>query len=221
MLVTVLAIVFLVGCSIPTTTPRPLEITQAATAPISPTAMTTISPTVTATTSPTATAQQIMDEGDRTGVVELDRIIQMVLDGDMIALRSIVHYTQAGCTFEDGLGGPPKCKEGEVEGETIEVLPFFGPEGHFIRKENIDLWILINPLDLYAVYTVSDSAFTNPIYPSDQYAIAFVNEARFMIITLQIVEGHIVRVDTALGNPPMIRADDVDTYLIQPMELDQ
>jgi hypothetical protein len=133
----------------------------------------------------------------------------------------MVQFTQAGCTFEDGLGGPPKCEEGEVEGEMVEVLPFLGPEGHFLRKENIDSWVGIDASDLYAVYSVSDSAFSDPIYPSGKYAIAFISEARFLITTLQIVEGRIVRVDSALGNPPGIRPDDVDTYLIPPMELDQ
>jgi hypothetical protein len=39
--------------------------------------------------------------------------------------------------------------------------------------------------------------------------------------TLQIVKGNVVRVDSAMGNPPEIRLDDVDIYLIPPLELDQ
>jgi hypothetical protein len=154
-------------------------------------------------------------------VNELDRAIQIVLDGDMNALRSLIRYTEAECTFEDGLGGPPRCKEGEDEGETVEVLPFLGPEGHFIRKDDINSWTGIDASDLYAVYSVSGSAFSDPIYPSGEYAIAFINEARFLITTLQIVEGNIVRVDSHMGNPPEIRLDDVDIYLIPPLELDQ
>jgi hypothetical protein len=167
------------------------------------------------TSTPTATGEA------RTGVDELDRVIQIGLDGDIDALRSLVRYLPAECTFDDGLGGPPKCKEGEVEGETVEVLPVLAGEGHFIRKDDIDSWIGIDPSDLYAVYSVSDSAFSSPIYPSGEYAIAFINEARFMITTLHIVEGQIVRVDYTMGNPPMIRPDDVDMYLIAPRELDQ
>jgi hypothetical protein len=156
----------------------------------------------------------------KTGVEELDRIIRIVLDGNVNELRSIVQYTQTKCTFKDGLGGPPKCQEGEAEGEMLEVLPFLGPEGHFIRKADIDSWVGIDSSDLYAVYMVSDSAYADPSYPSGKYAIAFINEARFMITTLQIVDGHIVRVDSDLGNPPKIRQDDVDKYLIPPMEMD-
>ena len=219
--VTLIGLLLLGGCSSPTTTPTLTAIAPTLTATISPAATTPISLTVTEPILPTATAQEVMDGEVRTGVDELDRIIRIVLDGDTIALRSIVQFTQAECTLEDGLGGPPKCKEGEVEGETVEVLPFLGPEGHFLRKEDIDLWVGIGTSDLYAVYAVSDTAFTDPIYPSGKYAIAFINEARFLITTLQIVEGRIVRVDSDLGNPPRIRRDDVDTYLIPPRGLDQ
>ena len=170
---------------------------------------------------PTATDSETTERGVETGVDELDRAIQIALDGDMNALQSLIRYTEAGCTFKDGLGGPPKCKEGEDEGETVEVLPFLGPEGHFIRKDDINSWTGIDASDLYAVYSVSGSAFSDPIYPSGEYAIAFINEARFLITTLQIVEGNIVRVDSHMGNPPEIRLDDVDIYLIPPLELDQ
>ena len=220
-LATILGLLLLGACSSPTATPTPTAISPTLTATISPTATTEISPTVTESIVLTATAQEATDGEARTGVDELDRIIHFVLDGDTITLRSMVQFTQAGCTFEDGLGGPPKCEEGEVEGETVEVLPFLGPEGHFLRKENIDSWVGIDASDLYAVYSVSDSAFSDPIYPSGKYAIAFINEARFLITTLQIVEGRVVRVDSALGNPPGIRTDEVDTYLIPPMVLNQ
>lgn len=217
----VLGLVLLGSCSSPTATPTPTAISPTLTATISPTATTEISPTVTESILPTATTQEATDGEVRTGVDELDRVIQIVLDGDTIALRSIIQFTRAGCTFMEGLGGPPKCEDGEDEGETVEVLPFLGPEGHFLRMENIESWVGIDASDLYAVYVVSDSAFSDPIYPSGKYAIAFINEARFLITTLQIVEGQIVRVDSTLGNPPMIRPDDVDMYLIAPRELDQ
>jgi hypothetical protein len=189
----------------------------------SPTATLTtkaISPTATESILPTATTQEAKDSEVRTGVDELDRVIQIVLDGDTIRLRSIIQFTRVGCTFEDGLGGPPKCEDDEVEDETVEVLPFLGPEGHFLRMENIGSWTGIDASDLYAVYVVSDSAYSDPIYPSGKYAIAFINEAQFLITTLQIVEGQIVRVDSTLGNPPTIRPDDVGMYLIAPRELD-
>jgi hypothetical protein len=217
----VLGLVLLASCSNPTATSTPTAISPTLTTTSSLTATTEISPLFSESILPTAATQEATDGEVRTGVDELDRIIQIVLDGDTIKLRSIIQFTRAGCTFQEGLGGPPKCEDGEVEGKTVEFLPFLGPEGHFLRMENIESWAGIDSSDLYAVYVVSDTAFSDPIYPSGEYAIAFINEARFLITTLQIIEGQIVRVDSSLGNPPMIRPNDVDMYLIAPRELDQ
>lgn len=238
-ILTFLIILFVVGCSssIPTpadptitgpttltaTEPTTLTATEptilTATEPIPPTASAVIQPTVTASTSPTVTATEMTERQVKTGVDELDLIIQIVLEGDIQTLRSLVRYTIAECTFEDGLGGPPKCPEGEVGGGTVEVLPFIGPEGHFIRKEEIDSWSGVNAKNIYAVYSVSATAYSDPIYPSGEYAIAFINEAGFLITTLQIIEGQIVRVDTNLGNPPAIPLEDVEKFLIPPWEI--
>ncbi len=216
---------FVVGCSSSTSAPANPTATGSAsptaTGSITPTASATIQPTVTASISPEVPVTEILEREVKSGVDELDRVIQIVLEGDGQVLRSLVRYTVAECTFEDGLGGPPKCKEGEVEGQAVEVLPFLGPEGHFIRKEEIDSWSGIDAADIYAVYSVSATAYSDPIYPSGKYAIAFINEAGFLITTLQIVEGQIVRVDSNLGNPPAIRLEDVDKFLIPPLELDQ
>ena len=152
---------------------------------------------------------------------ELDQIIEYVLEGDQIGLQGLLQFVPTACTFQDGLGGPPKCEEGEAEGTLVEVLPFLGPEGHFLRKENLTSWEGIDASDLYAIYSVSDSAYAELIYPRGEYAIAFINQDRILITTLQISDGRIVRVDSTLGNPPVIRQNDVDTYLVLPMDLGQ
>ena len=202
-LATVLLVVFIIGCSNPTATSTPAP------------------PQPTASVPPQPTASEVTGGATTTGVEELDRVIRIVLDGDLNALRSIVLYTRAECTFEDGLGGPPKCREGEVEGQTVEVLPFKGPEGHFIRKEDIGTWTGIRAADVYAVYAVPDTAFTDPNYPDGAYAVAFIDEGGSTIITLQIRGGQLVRVDTKTWSPPKIRPDVIDTYLILPRDLDQ
>lgn len=194
-----------------------IQKTQDATSLVTSTVMTTAT---SQPPSPTLTPTPDTSEPG-TGVDELDRIIQIGLDSNIEALRSLIRYLQVKCTFDDGLGGFPKCKEGESEGQIVEVLPVLAGEGHFIRRDDIDSWVGIDGTDLYAVYSVSDSVFSDPIYPSGEYAIAFINEARFMISTLHIVEGQIVRADYAMGNPPIIRPDDVHMYLIAPRELDQ
>jgi len=153
---------------------------------------------------------------DWTGVDELDRLIEVVLSDDKDALISFIQFTQSKCTFIEGFGGPPKCKEGEVEGETVEGLPILGPEGYVIRKENIGPWVDLNVSQVYAVYTVSASEDTDPNYPRGTHAIVFIDETQNSSVTLQIIEGQIVRIDFGLGPTPEIQEDDVDRYLLEP-----
>ena len=217
----VLGLVFLVSCSRPAAMPTPMAASPTLTATTPSTTTLETSSIVSEPDLPTAIPQDAADGEVRTGIDELDRIIQIVMDGDTVALRSIIQFTRVECTFEDGLGGQPKCEDGEEDGQTVEVLPFLGAEGHFIRKENIESWVGIDASNLYTVYLVSDAAYSDLLYPSGKYAIAFINEAGFMITTLQIVEGQIVRVDYTMGAPPVIRLDEVDMYLIGPGELDK
>ncbi len=159
---------------------------------------------------------EVNSRGQWTGVDELDRLIEIVLSDEIDALQSVIQFNQSKCTFVEGLGGPPKCKEGEVEGEIVEVLPFLGWEGHFIRKEDIGSWDGLDVSQVYAAYTVSAVGKTDPNYPRGTHAIVFINEGQGSSVTLQIVEGQIVRIDLGLGPIPEIPEDDVDTYLLQP-----
>jgi hypothetical protein len=151
------------------------------------------------------------------GVAELDAIIAIVLAGDTGALRSMLEFTRTHCTLAEGLGGPPKCLAGEPEGTPVEVLPFLGPEGHFIRKDDIESWQGLDVSELFAVYQVSDTAYTDENYPAGEYAIVFIDDTEAKAsITLQIDKGRVVRIDYAFGTPPGIRQDDVVKYLAPP-----
>lgn len=154
---------------------------------------------------------------NQTGVAELDAIITIVLKGNADKLRSILGFTQTKCTFADGLGGPPKCLDGEQEGTPVEVLPFLGPEGYFIRKGDIGSWKGVNVSELFAVYQVSDIAYSDENYPAGEYAIVFISDSEIKTsITLQVRQGRIVRIDNGFAYPPEIRQDDVARYLVPP-----
>ncbi len=159
---------------------------------------------------------ELVDLDGWTGDNEIDQVIRIVLSGDVAALRSIVQFTKTECTSELGLGGPPKCEDGEIERKSVEVLPFLGWEGYFIRKEDIGSWEGLAVSDVYAVYTVSDLAYTDPNYPKGTHAIVFTDMAQGSAVTLQIDNGQIVRVDFMFEIPPDIREVDVESYLLPP-----
>jgi hypothetical protein len=138
----------------------------------------------------------------QTGVEEVDNVVDAVASGDVQMLRSLVQFTNTQCITADGLGGPPKCREGEVEGTPVEVLPIFGPEGHFFHKEDIEDWTGLQADGLYAVYEVSSEVVSEPDYPSGEYAVMFVDKENSHITSLRIDNGKIVRVDYLLDTSP-------------------
>lgn len=115
-----LAAVLLVACDsadAPATVAAPTS-TVAVTATPEPTGLP--SPAVTPGPGPRPT-------GDRT----LDAIVEAVAARDVATLTSFVRLEEIGCTTLVGLGGPPKCREGEAEGTVRSVLPVSSCEGEW------------------------------------------------------------------------------------------
>lgn len=60
-------------------------------------------------------------------------VIAMVQDGDVDGLMALAELTSRACTTADGLGGPPKCEDGDHDGTVYEVFPVAGCEGAWTR----------------------------------------------------------------------------------------
>lgn len=138
----------------------------------------------------------------RTGIEDVDNVVKAVASGNVEALRSLIQFTNAKCTQRDGLGGPPKCREGEAEGTPVEVLPFLGPEGYFFRKSEIKDWHGVDASGLYAIYEVSPNAYSDENYPAGEYAIIFLGTENGPATSLQISNGRVVRIDNIFENSP-------------------
>lgn len=153
------------------------------------------------TIEPTLEAMQlaIYPSGMRTGDPELDSIIDALLKHDFPALKELTSYTRIGCTYADGLGGPPKCQEGEAEGTILEVVPFLGPEGHHSRKVDYQSWDGPDVLGLMAAYQTSAGTYRDVAYPAGEYALLFLLAGGPETITLQVTDGRIVRYDYHFG----------------------
>jgi hypothetical protein len=153
----------------------------------------------------------------QTGLDEVDEIIDVVLAGDINEFQQKVKFTTSGCTHEMALGGPPKCRQGEGEGTLVEVLPFLGPEGHFLRRDELNNWPGIDVAGLYAVYRVSDEVYSTQDYPAGEYGIVFITkDPHFYLVTLQVKNGGIVRIDNNYSTPPEIDFERVAQEIILP-----
>jgi len=140
----------------------------------------------------------------RTGIEEIDNILDVVANGDIERLRSLIQFTNTKCTQLEGLGGPPKCRAGEAEGTPVEVFPFLGPEGSFFRKDEIENWPGVEATDLYAVYQVSPAVIYEENYPAGKYAVMFVEKENQSVISLRVDNGRIVRVDYIFDLSPEV-----------------
>lgn len=138
----------------------------------------------------------------RVGIEEVDSVINAVASGDPQVLRSLVKFTTAKCTLLDGLGGPPKCREGEVEGTSVEVLPFMGGEGSFLHKDEIKNWLGIEASGLNAIYRVSGDVKSEENYPAGEIAIIFAVPENRPAASLRLSQGRIVRVDQIFDTSP-------------------
>jgi len=128
----------------------------------------------------------------------VDDVIAAVESGDVQALRDLVRFTLVGCTKADGMGGPPKCGDGEAEGTLVNVLPLLGPEGSFVHESDLSTFAPMKALGIYAVYSISKSAYAEDAYPAGEYAVMFTTEQDQIFIVYQIREG-IVRTDTVFS----------------------
>lgn len=190
-------------------------------------------PTVTPTSAPTLTIPDevsgmlvngaLVHYADiQTGLDGVDQIIDTVLAGNSSEFRQMVRFTTSACTHEMALGGPEKCREGEAEGTLVEVLPFLGAEGSHLRRDELSSWQGIDVAGLHAVYRVSDQAFSSADYPAGEYGIAFRTKDPQTIVTLQVENGRILRVDTSFGTPPELNFDrDAAEIILPPPNVDR
>ena len=138
----------------------------------------------------------------RVGIEGIDNVLAAVASRDLQLVRSLVKFTPKKCTLLEGLGGPPKCRNGEGEGTPVEVLPFLGSEGSFIRKDGIENWQGIEVSGLYAIYRVSAAVKSEDYYPAGQIAVIFVAPENTPAVSLRLSEGGIVRVDHIFDTSP-------------------
>jgi len=132
----------------------------------------------------------------RTEVADIDVILDAVESRDPQQVRDLLRFITVPCTTADGLGGPPKCRNGEADGALVEVFPFLGSEGGYLHKENLEAWTGLDVTKLYAVYRNSENIYSDENFPAGEFAIFLLSDENFPGVILQITDGQIVRIDT-------------------------
>ncbi len=125
-----------------------------------------------ATQEPDATATPDEPEALRTGIAELDAVLDVLFSGDADAVRDLINFTPVPCELEPiGLGAPPTCRSDEPAGSPVDVYPHGYCEGVYTRPEDMGgtYLSLASPSGrLYAVYRAPDT-----YWPPAQFVVVY------------------------------------------------
>jgi hypothetical protein len=183
-----------------------------------PTQTSAAEPTKAMTATPT---REVHPADVRTGIAEIDDVIEAILSSDVEARRVLVRFVVTPCTTAQGIGGPPKCAEGEADGTPVEVFPILESEGFHVRRESIDQSLGFVVEGLYAVFRVPDDAYEEDYWPAGEYGLVFVRkdmpEGMNFPVTVLVENGLIVRLHFNFFNSPaMVIERDAGELVLPP-----
>ena len=156
----------------------------------------------------------------RTGIKEIDAVIDAIMSEDINARIDLVRLTTTACTMEMGSGGPPKCKGKEEDGTSIDVFPISYGEGIFIRSGSFEEVFSFSVRGLLAVYHVPKDAFKAQYWPAGDYGIVFTSEddGNPHVITVFVEDGRIVKLGFDYDWPPFeIIRKRSDEFILSPI----
>lgn len=149
----------------------------------------------------------------RTGIPEVDAVIDAVLARDAGTLRSLVQLRPVECINP----GPAElgalfCEDGEREGDAIDVLPAASCENHYTRADELDVLLQFSPSTrLYAVYRAGE-----------EYRVVVsqraVEDGPLFGVTVGVETGRITYIDFGCGQTPAQIVQNVaqSDFLIAP-----
>jgi len=154
---------------------------------------------------------------------ELQPILRAMLGGSLDEQFAVIEYTRTACAAVEGLGGPPPCPEGAVEGTDVDVFPVLGSEGSYIAPENMETFLInLSLKSLYTAYRVTPNPNIEPYFPEGEYAMLFErNENNVSLpVILRVADGKIVRMDFSIGisAADLLKEVPVENVLVTPQE---
>jgi len=156
----------------------------------------------------------------RTGIDEIDIVIDAILNGDENTRLELVRYTNTACEMSSDFGGPPNCTGEETSGSLIDVFPLYNERELYYRPRDIQGILNFTVRGLLAVYKVPEETFQADYWPAGEYGVVFTSEEGGIphIIIVLIEDGKIVRLDIEHTWPPFaVVRERSDEFLLTPV----
>lgn len=212
-----------------TTDASPTTVGAASGSPVA--TATTRAPFILQTPTPFATPEAMAPDriletnARRTGVPEVDRVLDALFGGDQAALDALVLVQSAVCHEESlGVGDMEVCPKDVEEGTRVEFFSAGGCEG--APQHARPFVTLFDPeaIALFAVVTLPPADRAFPYWPPADQLVVFVTrqDPPFNAIALTIVDGKIATRSGGCGNTAsdlLARDSESPDYLLEPFPL--
>lgn len=185
--IAILLLAALLGGCAPAGSPQPAPVAgealptpgEALSLPIEPTATLPGLPELSAPAEGAAPEVLFYPADTRLDLQTVDDVLEGVLTGNRQALSELLYFTPEACTVNDGLGGPPKCAEGEADGTVVGGFMILGNEGLAVRESDREIIIdtlLYGKPGLVAVIEAPNEVIMEEDWLAGQYAIIFADQ---------------------------------------------
>lgn len=141
--------------------------------------------------------------GTRSGIADLDAIIDAAVGGDTATLRSRVVLSQVPCdqTRAD-YRRPPDCPPGVPAGTPLDVLPAEDCEGSFRRAADVDGALAAYTAAQLALYGVALQPAATANEPATHIAVFVSRKPTLQVVVLTVRLGRIIGATSGCGGSP-------------------
>ena len=162
---------------------------------------------------------KLHDADTRSGVAEVDRVIDAFLAGDVDARLDLLSLVRADCVAEDFGVGPPQCPAGTPVGTEMEVFPYRQyRETEFATGEQLRELLDFGLEGLYAVLPIRDG-FEETWWPAGEHNVVFVSNPDANAVEVIVnQDGEVVRIEFIELSPVEILFGYDGEFLVAPLE---
>ncbi len=182
---------------------------------------TSIQATQATRTAPSATLSVVGGRSRRTGIISVDRIIDLIESRSVDGLLQLVQYRKMACSARTVDQRAPECAVNEPIGTLVDSLPAASCEGYFARDARPLLELVVRN-ELYAVARMPQLPGLDPVFPIGQYRVVVAsNLAASPTGWAVLIEGdRIVGLWSSCGHPrELLRiGNDNPDLLLGPFE---